>query len=75
MSKVRDAIRRVPLATESYELTVTRARMLRSRREARRLVATRSPLWLDLGGGYQHGRRAWVNIDVTREADLFWDLR
>lgn len=75
MSSVRGVVRRVPFATEVYELATSRARMLQSRRQVRALLDGGREVKLDLGGGYSAGRNGWINVDVSAEADLFWDLR
>ena len=75
MIDMRSAVRRIPLATEAYEITTTRTRMLTTRRRVAEVLADRREIKLDLGGGYQPGRNGWMNVDVSREADLFWDLR
>lgn len=65
----------VPFSEDMYALAVTRSRMIGSRRRVRELLAGGREIRLDLGGGYQPGRNGWINVDVAREADLFWDLR
>lgn len=75
MSGLRATIRRVPFATEIYELTASKAKMVSSRKQVRALLASGREIKLDLGGGYQSGRNGWINVDISREADLYWDLR
>jgi predicted SAM-dependent methyltransferase len=75
MVDVRATVRRVPFSTEVYEYATTRARMRRSRSVVRRILDSGHEVKLDLGGGYRPGRNGWVNVDVSNEADLFWDLR
>ncbi len=47
----------------------------RDRASSSPLFAARSPLKIDLGGGYRAGTNGWITIDVSRECDLYWDLR
>ncbi|MCX6432171.1 MAG: methyltransferase domain-containing protein [Actinobacteria bacterium] len=75
MSGLRDTIRRVPFATEIYESTTAKAKMVSSRKQVRAILSSGAQIKLDLGGGYQPGRNGWINVDISREADLFWDLR
>ena len=64
----------VPFSTDVYEYVDARRRMSGSRRRIRALVEGGGDLWLDLGGG-RRGSGGWLTVDMTRECDLFWDLR
>jgi len=76
MPSIREAVRKaVPFSDDAYVTIMTRARMLRSRKQVKMLLQQATPIRLDLGGGYEPGRPGWVNVDITNEADLFWDLR
>ncbi|MBI5441713.1 MAG: methyltransferase domain-containing protein [Deltaproteobacteria bacterium] len=44
-------------------------RLLRSRR------SESVPVKLELGAGKKRGTHGWVTVDMTRECDLFWDLK
>jgi predicted SAM-dependent methyltransferase len=75
VSTLRSTIRaKVPFSTAIYEDVDRRRRMAQSRRQLPALAA-RSPLKVDLGGGYRKGSNGWVTIDVSHECDLYWDLR
>ena len=75
MSTLRSTIRaKIPFSTAIYEDVERRRRMARSRRLLDE-IAARSPLKLDLGGGYRKGSNGWVTVDVSHECDLYWDLR
>jgi predicted SAM-dependent methyltransferase len=75
VSTLRSTIRdKVPFSTTVYEDVDRRRRMSRSRRMLPDLAA-RTPLKLDLGGGYRKGSNGWVTVDVSHECDLYWDLR
>lgn len=75
MVDIRATVRRVPFSTDVYEYVMTRARMRRSRAVVQGILDSGREVKLDLGGGYQPGRNGWVNVDVSNEADLFWNLR
>jgi len=75
MPGLRETLRKLPLATDAYELTTSKAKMVASRKQVKDLLASGREIRLDLGGGYQAGRNGWINVDISREADLFWDLR
>lgn len=75
MSGIRQTIRRLPFATELFVYSTSKAKMTSSRRQVKRLLDSGREIKLDLGGGYQPGRNGWINVDVSNEADLFWDLR
>jgi predicted SAM-dependent methyltransferase len=75
VSSLRSTIRnRVPFSTAIYEDVDRRRRMSRSRK-ALPALAARTPLKLDLGGGYRKGSNGWITVDVSHECDLYWDLR
>jgi predicted SAM-dependent methyltransferase len=75
VSQLRSTIRaKVPFSTSIYEDVDRRRRMARSRKLLDE-IATRSPLKLDLGGGYRKGSNGWITVDVSHECDLYWDLR
>jgi predicted SAM-dependent methyltransferase len=75
VSQLRSTIRaKVPFSTSIYEDVDRRRRMARSRKLLDE-IATRSPLTLDLGGGYRKGSNGWITVDVSHECDLYWDLR
>jgi predicted SAM-dependent methyltransferase len=64
----------VPFSTEVYEYVGASRRMRHSRKQVEALAGGRSDLWLDLGGA-SRGRGGWLSVDMTRECDIFWDLR
>lgn len=64
----------VPFSTDVYEFVDARRRMAASRRRIAALVSSPRELWLDLGGG-SAGSGGWLTVDMTRECDIFWDLR
>ena len=75
MRRLRAAVRKFPLAEKAYVLVTTRSRMIKTRRRVKALLATGAPVRLELGGGYVRSRNGMLNLDITNEADLFWDLR
>lgn len=75
MSSWRATIReKIPFSTAIYEDVDRRRRTAASKRLLPSLAA-RSPLKLDLGGGYRKGTNGWITIDLSHECDLYWDLR
>ena len=75
MSTLRSTIRaKVPFSTAIYEDVERRRRMSHSRKRLDE-IAARSPLKIDLGGGYRKGTNGWITIDVSHECDQYWDLR
>lgn len=74
MSNLRAWVRtRVPLSTQAYEKLAHRKRRKASLTQVEALMA-RSPLKLDLGGGYRRGENGWVNVDTSPQADFYWHL-
>lgn len=73
---LREWVRRnVPFSTTVYEQAEHRMRRRSSRSALASLEDSGAPLWLDLGGGARAGRDGWLNIDITRQCDIYWDLR
>lgn len=46
-----------------------------SRKIIRRAVADGRPISLDIGAGDKPGANGWLTVDMTRNCDIFWDLR
>ena len=72
---LRESVRRIPLAKEAYEYVTTQWGMRKTKSKIDRLLRSGTEIKIDLGGGYQPGRNGWLNVDVSPQADLFWDLR
>jgi predicted SAM-dependent methyltransferase len=76
MTDIRGLVRRtIPHSADAYEWGEHRIRLRGGRKKARELREGGQPLWLDLGGGARAGTSGWLTIDVTRQCDLYWDLR
>ena len=74
MNSLREWVRTsVPFSTEAYERITHRKRRKASRAQVPDLLA-RSPLKLDLGGGYRSGSNGWINVDTSPQADFYWHL-
>jgi len=50
-------------------------RSLISRRDIARLLGSGKDIFLEVGAGDKKGRNGWVTIDVTKNCDIYWDLR
>jgi predicted SAM-dependent methyltransferase len=75
LGNLRERVRTaVPFSTDVYEYVDARRRMVASRRRVSALLGSGRELWLDLGGG-SAGANGWLTVDMTRECDIFWDLR
>ena len=46
-----------------------------SKRHIKRLLRDREEIFLEVGAGNKKGENGWTSIDVTKECDIFWDLR
>jgi predicted SAM-dependent methyltransferase len=46
-----------------------------SKRRISRLLREREEIFLEVGAGDKKGNNGWVTIDMTRNCDIFWDLR
>src|SRR5262245_65833921 len=67
------------LAAKVVRLASSRARAYRlehaARAKIKRLLAEPREIWIEVGAGNKRGTHNWVTIDVTKECDIFWDLR
>lgn len=75
MRSFRSGIREtLPFTVDMYEFAVTKWDMVPSKKKFKALGNTSAPICLDLGGaGSGHGE--WTTVDMTKECDIFWDLR
>lgn len=46
-----------------------------SRRHIRRMLKERSEIFVELGAWNKKGEGGWVTIDITKDCDIFWDIR
>ncbi|MFM8154853.1 MAG: class I SAM-dependent methyltransferase [Actinomycetes bacterium] len=75
MAGIRESIRsRIPFSTEIYERMFMRRGMAPTQGRVKALIASGNPIKLDIGGA-DAGSNGWTTLDITRECDLFWDLR
>jgi len=67
------------LAAKVVRFASSRARAYRlehaARAKIKRLLAEPREIWIEVGAGNKRGTHNWVTIDVTKECDIFWDLR
>lgn len=76
MSSLRAVIRnRIPFSTEIYEFQARRRRLSGTRKKLQVLERSNLEISLDLGGGDRKGKNGWMTVDMTRNCDLYWDLR
>jgi len=40
----------------------------------RNLIKAKQEIWLDVGNG-DTGKDGWITVDITKNCDIFWDLR
>ncbi len=40
----------------------------------RNLIKAKQEIWLDVGNG-DAGKNGWITVDITKNCDIFWDLR
>ena len=75
MRSFRSGIREtLPFTVDMYEFAVAKWDMVPSKKKFKALVSTRAPICLDLGGA-ESGSGEWTTVDMTKECDIFWDLR
>ena len=75
MSRFRAGIRHaMPFTIDIYEFATQKKAMLPSKKKFSTLIESQRPICLDLGGA-DPGRGGWTTVDVTKECDIYWDLR
>jgi predicted SAM-dependent methyltransferase len=62
---------RIPLAMP----VVIAMRHRSSKRSIRRLLKEGRGICVELGAGDKRGEHGWVTIDMTKNCDIYWDLR
>ena len=70
-SKMRTSL---PFTIDIYEFVIAKKGMLPSKNKFQTLTQKVQPICLNLGGA-ESGRREWTTVDVTKECDIYWDLR
>jgi predicted SAM-dependent methyltransferase len=46
-----------------------------SKRYIGRLLREKKPLLIEVGAGDKKGKNGWITIDMTKNCDIYWDLR
>ncbi|MDQ7787603.1 MAG: methyltransferase domain-containing protein [Thermodesulfovibrionales bacterium] len=46
-----------------------------SKRGINRLLKEKSEIFIEVGAGDKKGENGWLTIDITKDCDIFWDLR
>lgn len=54
---------------------VNAVKMAATSRRIRHLLQAKTPLCVEVGGGDRKGKNGWLNIDISKKCDLYWDLR
>jgi predicted SAM-dependent methyltransferase len=63
-----------------FSLPIARAALMfikhrDSGQKIRRLLKERTKIFVEVGAGDKRGQGGWITIDMTRNCDIFWDLR
>ncbi len=67
--------KRLPFAVPMLRTVATFVKHRSSKKEISRLLTERSELFVELGSGDKKGQGGWITIDMTKNCDIFWDLR
>ena len=74
--EIKEFIRKkFPFIIPSIKLGIGFVRCRLSRYHIRRLLKKGDQIFLELGAGEKKGENGWTTIDMTKNCDLFWDLR
>jgi predicted SAM-dependent methyltransferase len=67
--------KRFPFSVRVARMTATSVKHRLSKQKIRRLLRERGDLFVEVGAGDKAGKGNWITVDVTKNCDLFWDLR
>jgi predicted SAM-dependent methyltransferase len=67
--------KRFPFAVHVAKSTASSVKHRISKQKIRRLLKERSEIFVEVGAGNKAGEGNWITVDVTKNCDLFWDLR
>jgi predicted SAM-dependent methyltransferase len=64
-----------PLLVNAAKAVVDSAKYRGSKRQVAQLLKKSSDIYIEVGAGAKAGTNGWTTIDITKNCDLFWDLR
>ena len=73
ISEIKKLVRGFLLRAKSAGLAFVKHQL--SKKHIKRLLKEERQIFLELGAGDKKGKEGWVTIDVTKNCDIFWDLR
>lgn len=47
----------------------------KSKIRIRYLIKETQQIWLEVGAGDKKGKNGWITVDITKNCNIFWDLR
>lgn len=65
----------LPFVALILKVVATFVKHISSKQEVRRLLKERRKIFVELGSGDKKGKEGWITIDMTKNCDIFWDLR
>ncbi len=75
MTGFREQVRTVlPFSTGIYEFAIAKKGMFPSKKKFQNLTEHGALICLDLGGA-DPGKGEWTTVDMTKQCDIYWDLR
>src|SRR3989344_6668287 len=66
---------KLPFIIPPIKFAVAIIRQQLSKNHVERLLKERDEIFLELGAGEKKGIGKWVTVDMTKNCDLFWDIR
>ena len=65
---------RFPIGRDIYKYLLFLYKKPFSRRYIKRLMKQQKEIFIEVGGGDRKGKNGWINIDITKNCDIYWDL-
>ena len=66
---------KLPHAIPVAKAVITAFKHLGSRKKVRCLLKERQDIFINVGAGNVSGQDGWITLDVSKNCDLYWDLR
>jgi predicted SAM-dependent methyltransferase len=76
MLKIKESIiKHIPFMLPAIRTSVSGVKYQFSKNHVRKLLQEGKKIFIEIGAGNKKGENGWVTIDMTKNCDVFWDLR
>lgn len=64
-----------PVVASFIKTIIDSGRHQLSKVRIKRLLEEKDEICIEVGAGDKKGKKGWITIDITKDCDIFWDLR